>query len=165
VISIDSKTEGINMKKLIAAVLFMFSSLVFAGSLPLVPGKLNPDVTQDNIKTTICVSGWTKTVRPTVGYTNKLKLQQMKQFGLTGKPQDYEEDHKVNLGLGGHPSSPDNLWPQPWTGPDNAHKKDAIEVHLQRMVCAGKIPLKEAQAAMMDNWETAYAKYIGPLPK
>ena len=33
--------------------------------LPTVPGATNPAVTQDNIKSTICVSGWTKTIRPT----------------------------------------------------------------------------------------------------
>lgn len=151
------------MKKLIlATVAAMFTTFSFAG-LPLVPGETNPDVTQDNIQSTICVSGWTKTVRPKVGYTNKLKLAQMKQFGLQGNPSDYEEDHKINLGIGGSPTSPNNLWPQMWTGPDNAHKKDAIEVHLQRLVCSGGISLQDAQDAMRDNWITAYEKYIGPM--
>ena len=40
------------------------------------PGVVNPKVTQDNIQKTICVSGYTKTIRPPVSYTNKLKLEQ-----------------------------------------------------------------------------------------
>ena len=42
------------------------------------PGVLNKDVNQNNIKDNICKVGWTKTIRPTVTYTNKLKLEQLK---------------------------------------------------------------------------------------
>ena len=34
------------------------------------PGVLNPDVTQANIDSTICVHGWTRTIRPPTSYTN-----------------------------------------------------------------------------------------------
>src|SRR5262249_9192536 len=40
------------------------------------PGATNPDVTQSTIGQTICVSGWTQTVRPPTSYTNPLKVQQ-----------------------------------------------------------------------------------------
>src|SRR5712691_4719698 len=57
------------------------------------PGALNPQVTQANISQTICVPGWTKTVRPPVTYTDSLKRKQMTERHLPGKPADYEEDH------------------------------------------------------------------------
>lgn len=41
----------------------------------LVPGAVNPAVTQANIQRTICVPGWTRTVRPPVPYTNALKIR------------------------------------------------------------------------------------------
>src|SRR3954464_6160885 len=41
------------------------------------PGLTDPRVTQDNIQTTICVSGYTATVRPTSGYTNRVKKEQL----------------------------------------------------------------------------------------
>jgi hypothetical protein len=130
-----------------------------------VPGAVNPNVTQANIATTVCVSGWTKTVRPTASYTNKLKLQQMAQLGLTGDPHDYEEDHLISLEIGGNPTDPNNLWPQPWHGHANAHSKDRLENKLKHLVCAGKIALEEAQTAIRTDWEAAYVKYIGePLP-
>jgi len=47
-----------------------------AGDLPdpaLTPGAINSDVTQDNIHNTVCVRGWTKTVRPPSFYTTRLK--------------------------------------------------------------------------------------------
>ena len=43
----------------------------------LTPGATNPEVTQENIHDTICVKGWTDTVRPPSSYTNKLKTTQL----------------------------------------------------------------------------------------
>jgi hypothetical protein len=43
----------------------------------------NPDVTQDTIDSTICVSGWTSTVRPPSSYTTALKIQQIAEYGYT----------------------------------------------------------------------------------
>jgi hypothetical protein len=63
----------------------------------MTPGVLNRKIRQSTIKKTICKSGWTKTIRPPFGYTNGLKLQQMVQYGETGSPSDYEEDHFIPL--------------------------------------------------------------------
>lgn len=127
--------------------------------LPTVPGAVNPAVTQANIKTTICVSGWTKTIRPPTSYTNKLKKKQMAALGLTGEPRDYEEDHIISLQLGGHPTDPNNLFPEPWTGEFNAHIKDKLETRLKRMVCRGDITLVQAQKEISQNWTIAYQRY------
>src|SRR2546429_8442896 len=77
------------------------------------PGVLNPDVTQETIGSTICVRGWTKTVRPPTSYTNELKLRQLREYGQTRPPSAYQEDHFVSLELGGDPTDPRNLWPEP----------------------------------------------------
>src|SRR6266508_664195 len=47
------------------------------------PGITNPDVSQDTIDQTICVSGWTATVRPPTSYTNPLKEQGIVDYGYT----------------------------------------------------------------------------------
>jgi hypothetical protein len=47
------------------------------------PGAVNPAVTQANIDSTICVRGWTRTVRPPERYTESLKRQQMREYGYT----------------------------------------------------------------------------------
>ena len=74
----------------------------------------NPDVTQDTIDSTICVSGWTATVRPPASYTTALKIQQIADYGYTDtSTADYEEDHFIPLELGGSPTDPGNLWPEP----------------------------------------------------
>lgn len=127
-----------------------------------IAGATNPDVTQANIHDTVCKSGWTATIRPPASYTDKLKLQQMAARGLPGKPADYEEDHFISLEIGGHPTDPNNLWPEPWLGEWGAHRKDVIETRLKRLVCAGTITLAEAQNAVRMGWQAAYLKYIGP---
>ena len=152
------------MKKILL-IASLLSVSAFAGDLPdpkLTPGVINPDVTQANINQTICVSGWTKTIRPTTTYTNKLKIQQMKDMGLTGSPSLYEEDHLISIELGGNPKDPKNLWPQSWGDMTTwgAHRKDVIETHLKTMVCKGQISLVDAQHAIATDWIAAYKKYI-----
>src|SRR5207244_4934442 len=111
----------------------------------LTPGVINPAVKQSTIKSTICVSGWTKTVRPPVSFTNALKLKQMKQYGETGSPSAYEEDHFIPLELGGAPKNPKNLWPEPHA---QSRKSDPLENRLKRQVCKHLMTLKKARAAI-----------------
>jgi hypothetical protein len=111
-------------------------------SATLTPGVTNPDVTQRTIHTTICVTGWTKTIRPPVDYTNRLKREQMAAWQLPGTPADYQEDHLISLGIGGNPSDPRNLWPEPLP---HAEEVDAVERDLRLQVCDGRITLADAQ--------------------
>ena len=129
--------------------------------LPTVPGLANPAVTQSNIKTTICRSDWTKTIRPPASYTNRLKLAQMRALGLRGKPGDYEEDHLISLELGGHPTDPRNLWPEPYAPRPGARQKDQVEDFLHRQVCSGKVSLADAQKQISTDW---YAVFLTTQP-
>jgi len=136
-------------------------------NVKLTPGAVNPSVTQANIRTTICVSGWTATVRPPVSYTNKLKFNQLNSgYNLNGdlNMKDYEEDHIVPLEVGGNPSSPLNLFPEPRHIKLSAFLKDQLENRIHRLVCSGQLSLKSGQAIFLTNWEKGYAKYVGPLP-
>lgn len=139
-------------------------SAAFASGLPdrtRTPGALNPEVTQDDIHRTICVSGWTRTVRPPTSYTNKLKREQIAEYGYRDKRlSSYEEDHLVSLQLGGHPTDPKNLWPEPYRGRCGARVKDVLETRLKRLVCTDRITLGEAQKAIATDWIAAYRKYV-----
>jgi hypothetical protein len=106
------------------------------------PGVVNPEVTQTTIGRTICVRGWTRTIRPPSSYTAELKLRQMREYGVGGSPSDYQEDHLISLELGGHPTDPRNLWPEPI---ERALKVDQIEDELNGKVCSGELSLAEAQ--------------------
>src|SRR5436309_10572152 len=91
------------------------------------PRKPNPDINQNNIARNICSKKWsTDQVRPPSSYTSKLKLVQTQQYGDTvadnrqrcvpgsNNPKCYEEDHLISLEVGGHPTDPENLWPEPY---------------------------------------------------
>ena len=45
------------------------------------PGVVNPNVTQENIAQTICVPGFTRTIRPPASYTSSLKVRQIVEYG------------------------------------------------------------------------------------
>ena len=129
----------------------------------LTPGALNPGVTQANIHSTVCVSGWTATIRPPSSYTNKLKTQQIVQYGYTDtSSSSYEEDHLISLQLGGAPTDPRNLWPEPYSislqsgQPAGARVKDVFETALKKKVCAGTMTLVEAQREIGIHWVHAY---------
>lgn len=113
------------------------------------PGALNSDVTQDNIHSTICMPGWTSTVQPPPSYTAELKLRQMRDFGEGGLPRSYKEDHLVPLSIGGAPSDPNNLFPQPAA---KSTAKEDLEDHLHQAVCSGEMTLTAAQATMRHDW-------------
>jgi len=146
--------------KTLSIILLLFAAHSQAGDLPNVPGALNPAVTQANIRQTVCVSGWTKTVRPRVSVTNKIKR---KLLANGERAQDFELDHIVSLQLGGAPADERNLWLEPYAGPCGARVKDVLESNLKRRICSGKLTLHQAQAAIMANWVASYSKYIGSI--
>jgi hypothetical protein len=113
------------------------------------PGALNPQVTQDTVHATICVPGWTDRVQPPASYTAALKLQQMRDFGEPGSPLSYKEDHLVPLSLGGAPTDPHNLFPQPAA---KTTEKEDLENHLHQVVCSDQMTLAAAQAKIRHDW-------------
>src|SRR5438270_6185836 len=113
------------------------------------PGAINPDVTQDTIRTTICAPGWTDTVKPPASYTSALKLQQMRDFGEIGSPLNYKEDHLVLLSLGGAPRDSSNLFPQPAA---KTAEKEELEDQLHQAVCSGRMTLTATQAKIRHDW-------------
>ena len=113
------------------------------------PGATDPAVTQDNIDSTICISGYTKTVRPPVSVTEPQKLESMKSYGFTDSPSNYEFDHLIPLELGGAPDDMKNLWPEPHS---SSYDKDGFENYLHYQVCSGAMDLQTAQNEIATNW-------------
>jgi hypothetical protein len=126
-------------------------------------------VTPDTVATTICVAGWTATVRPPAAYTSALKVVQIVEYGYGDRSlSHYQEDHLVPLELGGAPRDPRNLWPEPnvATLPDGtavgSDKKDDLENYLHTRVCAGTMGLRDAQRLIAGDWVTAWQQLVGP---
>jgi hypothetical protein len=125
------------------------------GGLPdpkCTPGAINPSVTQDNIESTICVPGFSKTVRPPVSYTTPLKIKLMQSYGFTDSRSNYELDHLISLEIGGNPTDVRNLWPEPGYGQYNFHIKDRFENYLHNAVCSGSMSLSDAQKEIATDW-------------
>jgi hypothetical protein len=136
------------------------------------PGAINPDVTQDNIQETICHRGWSKSVRPSVDFTQPIKLRLLRQHYPGADPRDFELDHRVPIEDGGCPDCESNLWLEPWRDPAHhrcedsvlmdAACKDRLENYVHSMICTGRMTLAQGQAIFLGNWVDAYRTYINP---
>lgn len=123
----------------------------------ITPGQADKNATLEMI----CTTGYSSTVR-NVSSSTKDKVFQL--YNLNRVPSLYEVDHLISLQLGGT-NSISNLWPQHYyTQPWNAKVKDALENHLRRQVCDGKMSMEEAQKAIAIDWIKAYCTYYNKKP-
>lgn len=126
------------------------------------PGALSPAVTQDNLASTICMPGYTSSVRPPSSITGAEKVGSAAAYGYTGSFRTGEYDHLVSLELGGDPNDPRNLWVEPndRAGAASTYNgKDPLENHLHDLVCAGQLSLAAAQQAIATDWAAALQRY------
>lgn len=161
-----------NARRWLSRMVWMVAGLpaiAAASSLPdarLTPGAINPEVTQQNVHRTVCVKGFTRSIRPPAYFTNALKKSQIREYGYSDRnPRHYEEDHLVALSIGGHPTNERNLWPEPRDGEWNADRKDELEFVLFKMVCNDEIALRTAQDEMARDWVSAWNKYVPAHPQ
>ena len=128
------------------------------------PGAIDQRVTQANLASTVCKSGYTASVRPSATVSAQLKRTVLTAYGIPlSQTSKYELDHLVMLGIGGHPTALENLFPQLWDGQNGAHRKDAVENRAQDALCcpfraqkaacsAPTVTLGELQRAMASDW-------------
>ncbi len=140
------------------------AAFVLSTSAALADDPIRPDprLTPGAVLTTdlsaICRPGYTKTVRHTSG---KLKAFIYREYRIDRNGGNYEIDHLIPLEVGGADVR-ENLWPESWdTEPWNAHVKDRLENYLHEAVCAGRMPIDQAQRAIAQDWIGAYQKYLG----
>lgn len=113
------------------------------------PGAVNPAVTPATIGSTICVAGWTASVRPPEWVTEREKRASMAAYGDAGPIGAYEYDHLIPLELGGATNDRRNLWPEPAPSPN---PKDGVEYRLREAVCHHRMSLAAARRAVARNW-------------
>ncbi len=126
----------------------------------LTPGDLFPGVTAKEV----CVSGYSSSVR-SVSSDEKAAVYQ--RYGIPNPAQGapagkHEVDHFISLELGGS-NALTNLWPEPYVTPDGPNKigareKDKVENYLHAEVCAGRMPLPQAQDAIRTDWYAVYLR-------
>lgn len=123
------------------------------------PGAASSAVSQSNIHSTICITGYTASVRAPESETSRVKTAAMRSYNQpTPGRTTTELDHQVPLELGGS-NDIKNLWPEPSDISNGGYRntKDSVERALNRAVCAAhpRVTLVQAQNAINDDWTTA----------
>ena len=140
--------------------------LTTTAALAADPIRPDPQLTPGAVLTTdtaaICQPGYSKSVRHV---TPETRRRVYAEYGIKRHPRGvYEVDHLISLELGGS-NSIRNLWPESFrTQPWNARVKDQLENFLHAEVCAGRIPIEQAQREIAQDWIAAYQKYLGEPP-
>jgi len=123
------------------------------GSFP--DHECTPGAVFENVSTTtICVTGYTKTVR-NVSSSIKRKVYESYDVLYPQPTGTYECDHLIPLGLGGS-NSIANLFPESALPNPGFKEKDVVENYLRTEVCEGRIDLKDAQKQIANDWVAVY---------
>jgi hypothetical protein len=141
---------------------------------PMPDPALTPGVVRQLTLAEVCTTKWGKDER---AVTDAMKAQVYQAYKIdihrvAGKwlfpkfadgSSAYEVDHLISREIGGA-DDVKNLWPQPYTGPWNAHLKDKVENRLHVEVCAGHLSLEDAQTQIKTDWRVPYRIYFGEPP-
>lgn len=104
---------------------------------------------------TLCVSGYTSTVR---NVPESERKQVFQEYGIPySQASWYEVDHLISLELGGS-NDIKNLWPESYSIQQGARVKDQVEDYLHRQICNGKMSATEAQKEISSGWTKVVIK-------
>ena len=120
---------------------------------------LDARVTQQSVAGTICRPGYADTVSPPLDEIMARKNQLLTARGID--PDDgvsYALDRRVPILLGGSPDALQNFDLLPWAGHGGERRKELLAARLKRCVCAGRMSLADAQAAIVGNWTKQYGR-------
>lgn len=120
--------------------------------------RLTPGAVGHHTLAQVCTANFSATIRKT---TPAMKAEIYRRYGVKHhKPGQYEIDHRIPLSLDGADSL-ENLSAQSYTGPWNAHVKDALEDRIHALVChQHTLTLAEGQQVFLGNWIDAYQKFV-----
>jgi hypothetical protein len=127
-------------------------------------------VTQDTLKATVCVPGWSTRHRAAelpASTAHRMKVLVAAAYGLNVPFDQAELDHKVPISIGGDVGSPTdlrNVWLQPGA---TLNRKDTVERAALAAVCSGRVTLTAAQQAFMSpyGWEALGKRLSVPIPE
>jgi len=145
------------MNRIVSGATLIMCSLALNGAARAEESELplNPAVTQATITDTVCVPGWTKSIRPYVEEMRMIKAEMLAAIGESHEHRNrYQLNHRIPLALGGATIDRRNLILQPMA---LALEKDAIERCLVVAVCDGRLGLDEARLAIWRDWRAAGA--------
>jgi hypothetical protein len=126
-------------------------------ALSLAPGSLpNAALTPGAVVragvTTICRTGYSRSVRPTGETWYQLKRAAFLRYGYPRLISGLVGDHLVPIEIGGAPTDLRNIWPEAL---NDALKKDVVEDAARIAVCFHGYPLQQMQVRIAHDWRTA----------
>ena len=123
-----------------------------AGTLEYPDPICTPGAVVSVTKDQICSRPAVHDSRPPVSWTTPVKARLVRIYGAVAGTDlgGYELDHLVPLELGGAGWDVRNLWPEPVPTPN---PKDRVENAAKIAVCAGKLPLDQAQREIARDWK------------
>jgi hypothetical protein len=133
------------------------------------PSTPDPALTPGAVRSTdlaaiISTESQAEAARP----TQSVKDAVYREYGIDPhRHAPCEIDHLIPLSIGGA-NDIRNYWPELYAdrpGLPGARTKDRIEDKLYLLSRTGKISIPDAQRAIATDWQSAYVKYVGPLPK
>jgi len=119
---------------------------------------LDPRVTQETLAETVCVHGYTRSVRPGWRWARAMKDRALAAVGLGPEARGaYQLDHRMPLVLGGAARDPANLTLQESS---EARIKDGMERRLGCLVCKGELLLEEARLILTGgDWRQGWSEW------
>lgn len=120
---------------------------------------LDDRVTQHSVADTICRPGYADAVSPSLDSIMARKDRMLAKHGIDAEDgTSYALDRRVPIVLGGSPDAAANFELRPWAGHAGERRKELLTARLKRCVCAGRMTLAEAQAAIVGNWPSRYGR-------
>lgn len=132
----------------LAASLLLVAAARADQAAPAMPDPiLTPGAIADTDPAIVCAPSYSRSHRVWRDQTGTLL-----KYGIPlADRNDYTDDDRVPVGLGGDNASPLNHWAQPWR---EAEDKDQLEDRLRREVCSGQMTLPAAQAVFLGDWRS-----------
>lgn len=151
------------MRLVLSAFIIMTASAAMAENLP--DPKLTPGDTWISSRNDVCNPSDSQAAKEVLG---KLRYRVLLNYGLGGDdhagvcagPNGCAIDHLISSELGGSDDIR-NLWPLPNDGPWNMTDKQRLTKELRARVCAGAMPLAQAQSMLASDWIAAYRAIFG----
>jgi hypothetical protein len=139
------------------------AGLTCAGAQQLPRADLTPGVAATTNIASLCVRGYSGSVRPRGIAWRRIKDAVYTRYGVPrghrsefdrqGKRRPaYAIDHLIPIELGGSPEDLRNLWPEPI---NESRRKDRVENALHSLVCSSAMPIATAQRAIARDWRSA----------
>jgi hypothetical protein len=134
----------------------MIAALLVALFAWTLPAPSTPGAIVSSDPATVCVPGYSRTVRPPYDYAwRKFRVSVFRAYGI---PHEQWHDYTIDLvplALGGAPEDLRNVWPEP---KDEAKRKDEVEDALVAAVCyRHTLSLQAARAAIARDWTATSA--------